>query len=47
MPRAYVRAQRRSGGVGMNLVLWLPAMFLLGILVLAVLFAFIYGCERV
>jgi hypothetical protein len=31
----------------MNLVLWLPAMFLLGILVLAVLFAFIYGCERV
>jgi hypothetical protein len=31
----------------MNLVIWLPALFVLGVVVLAVLFAFVYACERV
>lgn len=30
-----------------NLVLWLPAMFLLGLLTFAVLFAFVAGCDKV
>jgi hypothetical protein len=31
----------------MNLVLWLPAMFLLGLATLALLFAFLAGCDKV
>jgi hypothetical protein len=30
-----------------NLVLWLPALFLLGLATMALLFAFIAGCEKV
>jgi hypothetical protein len=30
-----------------NLTLWLPGLILLGVVVLAVLYAFIYACERV
>jgi len=30
-----------------NLTVWLPALFFLGLVVLAVLYAFIYACERV
>jgi hypothetical protein len=31
----------------LNLTLWLPAMFVLGLATLGVLFAFVYACERV
>jgi hypothetical protein len=31
----------------MNLEVWLPAMFILGLATLAILFAFVYACERV
>jgi hypothetical protein len=31
----------------MNLFVWMPAMFLLGLATLGVLFAFIKACERV
>jgi hypothetical protein len=31
----------------MDLGIWLPALFLLGLLTLGVLFAFVYACERV
>jgi hypothetical protein len=31
----------------MNLVLWLPAMFLLGLATMALLFAFLAGCDKV
>jgi hypothetical protein len=31
----------------MNLETWLPALFLLGIVTLALLFAFVVGCEKV
>jgi hypothetical protein len=31
----------------MNLVIWIPAMILLGLAALALMFAFVFGCERV
>lgn len=31
----------------MNLTVWLPAMFLLGLAVIALMFAFLAGCEKV
>jgi hypothetical protein len=31
----------------MNLVFWLPGLFILGLAVLALMFLFIFGCERV
>jgi hypothetical protein len=31
----------------MNLTLWLPAMFLLGLATMALMFAFLAGCEKV
>ena len=31
----------------MNLVIWVPAMFALGIVALALMFAFIPGCDKV
>jgi hypothetical protein len=30
-----------------NLAVWLPALFLLGLATMALLFAFILGCEKV
>jgi hypothetical protein len=30
-----------------NLTVWLPGLFLLGGVILAALYAFIFGCERV
>jgi hypothetical protein len=47
LPLADAKTSIIVGGVGMNLIIWLPALFLLGVVVLAVLYAFIYGCERV
>jgi hypothetical protein len=31
----------------MNLAVWLPAMFLLGLAALALMFAFVVACEKV
>ncbi len=31
----------------MNLATWLPALFLLGLMTMALLFAFVVGCEKV
>jgi hypothetical protein len=31
----------------MNLAVWLPALFALGLVVMALLFAFVAGCARV
>lgn len=31
----------------MNLVIWLPALFLLGLIVIGLLFAFVTACEKV
>jgi hypothetical protein len=31
----------------LDLTIWLPALFVLGMLTLGVLFAFVYACERV
>ncbi len=31
----------------MNLTVWLPAMFLLGLATLGLMFAFVIGCDRV
>jgi hypothetical protein len=31
----------------MDLVIWLPALFLLGLLTMGLVFAFLAGCERV
>jgi hypothetical protein len=31
----------------MNLVVWLPAMFLLGLATLGLMFAFVVGCDKV
>jgi hypothetical protein len=30
-----------------DLNIWLPALFLLGLATMGLLFAFVYGCERV
>jgi hypothetical protein len=30
-----------------NLAIWLPALFLLGVVTMALLFAFILGCDKV
>jgi hypothetical protein len=35
------------GGVAMNLVVWLPAMFVLGIASMALCLAFVSACERI
>ena len=34
-------------GTTMNLTVWLPALFLLGLATLALMFAFLAGCEKV
>jgi hypothetical protein len=34
-------------GSTMNLIVWLPGLFLLGLATFGLLFAFIVGCERV
>ena len=31
----------------MNLTVWLPAMFLLGLATLGLMFAFVAGCDKV
>jgi hypothetical protein len=31
----------------MNLAIWLPALFVLGLITMGLLFAFVAGCERV
>ncbi len=31
----------------MNLIIWLPAMFGLGLAVMGLIFAFLFACERV
>ena len=31
----------------MNLIIWLPALFLLGLVTMALLFSFLIGCEKV
>jgi hypothetical protein len=31
----------------MNLTVWLPAMFMLGLATLGLMFAFLAGCEKV
>jgi hypothetical protein len=31
----------------MDLAVWLPALFLLGLVTIGLLFAFVAGCERV
>jgi hypothetical protein len=30
-----------------NLAIWLPAMFLLGIVTMGLIFAFVFGCDKV
>jgi hypothetical protein len=31
----------------MNLAIWLPAMFILGLLAMGLCYAFLKGCERI
>jgi len=31
----------------MNLAIWLPALFFLGLAVMGLMVAFVFGCERV
>ena len=31
----------------MNLTIWIPAMFLLGLTTLGLMFAFVVGCDKV
>jgi hypothetical protein len=31
----------------MNLAIWLPALLVLGLVTMGLLFAFVYGCEKV
>jgi hypothetical protein len=36
-----------SGGLSMNLVVWLPAMFVLGLAGMGLCFAFVDACELI
>jgi hypothetical protein len=31
----------------MNLAIWLPALLVLGLVTMGLLYAFVYGCEKV
>ena len=31
----------------MNLAIWLPALLMLGLVIMGLLLAFVYGCEKV
>jgi hypothetical protein len=31
----------------MNLAIWLPALLVLGLVIMCLLLAFVYGCEKV
>jgi hypothetical protein len=41
------RASVESMEEAMNLTLWLPGLFLLGMLGMGLMFAFVAGCDRV
>jgi len=43
----YSQAIVTLGGTTMNLEIWLPAMFLLGIVTMGLCYAFLIGCERI
>jgi len=38
---------RRRGGGSMNLVVWLPAMFVLGLVSMGLCIAFVTACEKI
>jgi hypothetical protein len=40
-------ARRLQGEVVVNLEIWLPAMFLLGLIVMGLCYAFLIGCEKI
>ena len=42
-----VEGSRIPGGTQMNLVIWLPAMFLLGLVSMIGCYAFIGACEKI
>jgi hypothetical protein len=42
-----IAATSSSAGDDMNLIVWLPALFVLGLLTMGALFAFLYGCARI
>ena len=35
------------GRRGMNLAIWLPALLVLGLVIMGLVIAFVYGCEKV
>ncbi len=44
---AFAPPQRRTEERIMNLWIWLPALFVLGTVTMAALFAFVFACEKV
>jgi hypothetical protein len=37
----------REGATAVNLAIWMPALFILGLAILGLLFVFVNACERV
>jgi hypothetical protein len=38
---------KTEGATDMELEIWIPALFVLGLAVMALLFAFVLGCDKV
>jgi hypothetical protein len=45
--RAFVNGKSENGVGPMNLIVWLPAMFVLGLASLGVCLAFVSACDRI
>jgi hypothetical protein len=43
----FLRYRSPGGRIEMNLVVWLPAMFLLGLVTMVLCYAFIGACEKI
>jgi hypothetical protein len=41
------RSDLAQGAQAVNLAIWLPTLFILGLMILGLLFAFVKACERV
>jgi hypothetical protein len=45
--RAFANGNRKNGVGPVNLIVWLPAMFVLGLASLGVCLAFVSACDRI
>lgn len=43
----FVENQSEIGAVALDLTIWIPAMVLLGLFVMGLMFAFVFACDKV